>query len=188
MPTTTLPRLRRFTVSEYYAMSQSGILKEDDRVELLNGTIIAMSPIGSRHAERVRTITALFYERVYPKALISVQDPIRLDNRSEPGPDLALLVPKDVYAARHPRPDEVLLVVEVSVTTLAFDRDVKLPLYARAGIPEVWLLALDEDRLYLYRQPGADGYAETRTLERGDTVNVTALPEVSFDVADLLGA
>ncbi len=185
----TLPHVRCFTVAEYHAMVRAGILKENDRIELIDGRLITMSPIGSRHAACVDRLTRLFILSVGDDAVVRVQSPIRLDNRSEPEPDVALLAPKDLYAARHPRPDEVLLVVEVAVTTLPFDRDVKLPLYARAGIPEVWIVALDEDQVYVCRQPSPEGYATCTTLTRSDTVHVEALADAGpFAVADLLNA
>src|SRR5690554_3847041 len=139
------PAERRFTVEEYHAMARAGILTEDDRVELLEGRIVTMSPIGSRHVEVVRRLTELFILRAREHAIVSAQNPVRLDRHSEPEPDLALLVRKEAYAARHPRPDEVLLLIEVAASTLAFDLREKVPLYARAGIGEVWVVALDEE-------------------------------------------
>ena len=186
---TSAPPLYRFTTDEYHAMGRAGVFAPDERVELLDGYIFAMSPIGVRHAACVRRLTDLFYARVHPQASVSVQSPIRLSNRSEPEPDVALLAPKDAYEARHPRPDDVLLVVEVSETTLPFDRDVKLPLYARERIREVWIVALEEDRIYTYRKPTAEGFGEQRTLERGDTLEVEALPDVRpFAVEEILGS
>ena len=131
---TTLRKPRLFTVSEYHAMVPAGVLCENDRVELIRGQIIPMSPIGSRHANCVDHLTELFIVRVRPQATVRVQNPIRLGNHSEPQPDLTLLIPKEIYAARHPRPDEVLLLVEVAVTSVDFDRQVKVPLYAEEGV------------------------------------------------------
>lgn len=187
--TTTPPRVRRFTVSEYHRMAEAGILGEDDLIELLDGHLYVKSPIGSQHAACVNRLTRLFVLAARDQAIVHVQNPILLDPDSEPEPDVALLTPRDdAYAARHPRPDEVMLVVEVSGSTLAFDRDVKLPLYARAGIPEVWLAALDEDQIHIYRHPEADRYAEHATHERGDMLTVQALPEAGpFAVKDVLG-
>ena len=168
-------------------MAHAGILTEDDRVELIAGRIIAMSPIGSRHAECVRRIDHLFVRALHPHAYVSSQNPIRLDDRSEPEPDVALLVPEEAYAERHPRPEEVLLLVEVSDTTLDFDRSVKVPLYARAGIREFWIVALEEERIYVYRNPREGGYAEVEAFGRGATVRIAALPEAGpFAVDDLL--
>lgn len=188
--TTISPRTRRFTVSEYHRMAEAGILGEDDPVELLHGQIYVMSPIGSQHAACVNRLTRLFVLAARNQAIVHVQNPILLDPASEPEPGVALLAPRDdAYAARHPRPDEVMLVVEVCGSTLAFDRDVKLPLYARAGIPEVWLVALDEDRVHIYRRPDADRYADHATHERDGTLTVQALPDAGpFAVRDVLGA
>ena len=169
-------------------MGRAGVFAPDERVELLDGYLYAMSPIGVRHAACVLRLTRLFSRAVDPHAFVSVQNPVRLSNRSEPEPDLALLAPKDVYDTRHPRPDDVLLLVEVSETTLPFDRDVKLPLYAREGIREVWIVALEEDRVYACRKPTSEGFGEQRALGRGGTLGIEALPDVRpFAVEEVLG-
>ena len=185
---TTLRTPRLFTVSEYYAMVRAGVLHENDRVELIRGQIIPMSPIGSRHATCVDDMAELFVVRVRPHATVRTQNPIHLSAHSEPQPDLALLERKRIYTSRHPRPDEVLLVVEVSDTTLDFDRRIKIPLYAEAGIREYWIVNLAGESLEVYRQPGPDGYAETMTLQRGEEVEILALPAVGvFSVEEILG-
>lgn len=184
------PTTRRFTVSEYHRMAEAGILGEDDPVELIDGQIYVMSPIGSQHAACVRRLTRLFILAVRDQADVSVQNPILLAPDSEPEPDVALLTPRDdAYAARHPRPDEVMLIVEVSGSSLEFDQSTKLPLYAQAGIPEVWIAALQADQLHIYREPTASGYAEHATCGRGDTLTVQALPDADpFAVEDVLGS
>ena len=188
MPT-RLRTPRPFSVSEYYAMVPAGILRPDDRVELIRGQILNLRPISPRHAHRVTCLGHLLFPRVDLKAIVSVHNPIRLNNFSEPMPDLALLKWKwETYAARHPRPDEVLLVVEVADTTLDFDRHVKALLYAKEGIQEYWLVNLEEEGLEVYRQPGPDGYAETMTLQRGEEVEILALPAAGvFSVEEILG-
>ena len=187
MNTIASPRERTFTVSEYHGLAHHGILKENDRVELLDGRIYEMAPIGSGHAQCVRRLTELLVLKVAPRALVSIQNPVRLDDRSEPEPDVALLEPKEVYGSRHPRPDDVLLLIEVADTTLHFDRDVKALLYARAGVRELWVLALEEERVHVYRRPGANGYGEYAVVERGAAVDITALPEVgAIPVAAML--
>ena len=169
-------------------MVPAGVLCENDRVELIRGQIIAMSPIGSRHANSVNNLTRVFLLRVDPEAIVSVQNPVRLGNHSEPQPDLALLIPKEIYAARHPRPDEVLLLIEVAVTSVDYDREVKTQLYAEEGIQEYWIVNLEEDCLEVYRQPSPKGYAETITLQRGDEVQIQAMPSVGmFSVKEILG-
>ena len=188
-PASATRPLRRFTVGEYHAMAAAGILTPQDRVELIDGYLFAMSPVGIRHAACVLRLNRLFSRAVDPQAFVNVQNPVRLSNRSEPEPDLALLVPKDAYEVRLPRPDDVLLLVEVSETTLGFDRDVKLPLYAREGIREVWIVALEEDGVYAYRGPTNEGFAQEQTLRRGEQIGVAALPDVlPFAIDDVLGA
>jgi len=184
------PQTRRFTVSEYHRMAEAGILGEDDRVELIDGQIYVMSPIGSQHAACVNHLSRLFILGVHDQAVVHIQNPILLTPNSEPEPDVALLAPRDdAYAARHPRPDEVMLIVEVSGSSLAFDQTTKLPLYAQSGIPEVWIVALQEDQLHIHREPSASGYAEHAIRERGDTLTVHALPDAGpFAVKDVLGA
>jgi Uma2 family endonuclease len=183
------PQTRRFTVSEYHRMAEAGILGEDDPVELINGQIYVMTPIGSQHAACVDRLTRLFVLAFHDQATVRVQNPILLGPDSEPEPDVSLLAPRDdAYAARHPRPEEVMLIVEVAGSSLAFDQKTKLPLYAQAGIPEVWIVALDEDQIHIYREPTASGYAAHTTHERGDTITVQPLPDAeTFAVKDILG-
>jgi len=183
------PTTRRFTVSEYHRMAEAGILGEDDPVELIDGQIYVMSPIGSQHTACVDRLTRLFILALHNQVLVRTQNPILLAPDSEPEPDVALLTPRDdAYAARHPRPDEVMLVVEVSGSSLEFDQTTKLPLYAQAGIPEVWIVALQADQIHIYCEPSASGYAEHTTCERGDTMTIQAVPDVSpFAVEDVLG-
>lgn len=178
---------RSFTVEEYYAMAEAGILSEDDRVELLNGEIVEMSPIGSRHAACVDRLNRKLSQTVGNATLVRVQNPIRLSEHSEPEPDLALLVPRDdFYAERHPEPDDVLLVVEVAETSAEFDRQVKLPLYAQAGVLEVWLIDLAEGRVETYRDPSPSGYGEVRQRESGETLSLKALPDVTMSTTEIV--
>lgn len=187
-------RQHRFTVEDYHVMGRAGVFKEDDRVELIDGQIIAMTPIGQRHVACVNQLTYLFTSRVYdrgasPNVLVSVQNPVRLDAHHEPQPDVVLLRPrKDFYADGHPGPEDVLLVVEVADTSLDFDRDVKVPRYAAAGIAEVWLVALEADYVEVYRGPEPDGYAEIVRHRRGEALTVAALPAMdALAVDDALG-
>ena len=188
METITLPHERTFTTSEYHKLAHAGILRPDDRVELLSGRIYVMAPMGSRHAECVRRLNEILFLKVVPRARVSVQSPVRLDSHSEPEPDFALLEPKDAYIGRHPRPDEVLLAVEVADTTLDFDLNVKTPLYAKAGIREVWVVALGEEVVHVYRRPAPGGYGEHAVFERGASLEIASLPEAGvFPVDELLG-
>ncbi|WP_117237315.1 Uma2 family endonuclease [Thermus sediminis] len=180
-------RRRPFTAKEYHRLLEAGILREDDRVELIEGEILEMSPIGSRHLAAVNRIARLFFQRFGDRAIVSVQNPIHLDPRSEPQPDLTLLKPNPSdYAEALPTPQEVLLLVEVMDTSQAYDREVKLPLYARAGIPEVWLLDLEARRLEVYRKPTPEGFAEARALGPEETVAPLSFPEARLPVAHLL--
>src|SRR5438105_616378 len=138
---------RRFTVDDYYRMGKAGILTEDDRVELLDGEIVEMSPIGSPHAGGVTRCMRVLTRLLGDWAVVAVQNPVRLGPLSEPQPDVAVLKPRpDLYADSHPTPKDVFLIVEVADTSATADRQVKLPLYARAGIPEVWLLVVGTGR------------------------------------------
>jgi hypothetical protein len=179
---------RSFTVEEYHKMAQVGILSEDDRVELLEGEIVEMTPIGSRHAACVNRLNRLFSDRVGAQAIVSIQNPIRLSERSEPQPDLALLKPEpDFYAMAHPGPEDVLLVIEVAETSPDYDREFKIPLYARAGIPEAWLVDLQAEAIEVYRKPSPQGYGEVRRAGRNQRIAPKPLPELELAVADLLG-
>ena len=176
---------RRFTVDEYYAMVCAGILTREDRVELIDGLIIAMSPVGDPHVDCVNHLTRLFVLRTDPKAIVSVQNPVRLNDYSEPEPDVVLIRPG---RAGKPEADDVLLLVEVSDTTLDFDREIKVPRHAAAGIPEVWIVALQEGRVEVYRKPVAAGYAEETSFGRSEELTVEALPDVgAFSVDEILG-
>jgi Uma2 family endonuclease len=179
---------RRFTVDEYYRMAEAGILTADDRVELLEGEIVEMSPIGSHHAGQVKRLNAVFTTRLGPRAIVSVQDPVRLSRHSEPQPDLALLRPReDFYRRSHPEPSDVLVLIEVMDTTVEVDRRVKVPLYARSVIPETWLVDVNADRIEMYRSPSADGYRDVRIARRGESLAIEALPDLVLSVDDLLG-
>ena len=179
---------RRFTVEDYYRMAEAGILTADERVELLDGEIAEMTPIGSPHAACVDRLTRLLTGAVGDHAIVRVQNPIRLDRYSEPQPDLALLRRRDdFYARAHPGPEDVLLVIEVAHTSAQIDRTVKLPLYARSGIRTAWLVVIEDDRILLHERPGPEGYRAVRELQRGDHRPLEALPGVELSVADVLG-
>ncbi|MGY4707809.1 Uma2 family endonuclease [Candidatus Bipolaricaulota sp. J31] len=179
----------KFTVDDYHRMREAGILSEDDRVELIEGEIVAMSPIGRRHASTVNRLLNVFIPlQIRRKALISVQNPVRLGEHSEPQPDVVLLVPReDFYAAAHPGPEDVLLLVEVVETSAEYDRDVKIPLYARFGIREVWLVDLEKGHMKVYRAPSPNGYKEKTTYTRGQSLAPKAFPDLLIAVEDILG-
>lgn len=178
---------RLFTVDEYHQMARAGILTETDRVELIEGEIIAMSPIGVRHAACVKRLNDLFSLHFRGEAIISVQDPIKLSRYSEPEPDVALLRYRaDYYAEKTPEAADVLLIVEVADTTVAFDRQVKEGLYARAGIQEYWIVNLVDSVIEVYRQPADGTYKEHFQVQQGETVTAVAFPTTTFTRDDLI--
>ena len=184
----TLPTRRRFTIDDYHRMGEAGIFHEDDRVELLDGEIVEMSPIGTRHTGGVNRLTALFTHRLGRRAVVSVQNPIVLDDYSEPQPDLTILAARsDFYSTAHPRPPDVLLAIEVSDSSVSYDRSIKLGLYARRHLRELWLLDLPGKALDVYRRPTASGYREHQRLVRGRRIAPLAFPRVHFRVAEILG-
>ena len=168
-------------------MAEVGILHPDERVELINGEIIVMAPIGESHAVGVDNLTLPFAEVARGQFIIRVQGPIRLANGSELQPDVVLLrLRQDSYLSGHPGPADVLLVIEVSDTTLAYDRNVKVSQYAEANIPETWLMNLVDDCIEQFDRPGPDGYTRHTIYRRGDRISPAALPDVEFAVDDLL--
>lgn len=174
----------RLTTDQYERMAEQGILRPEDRVELIQGDLVKIAAIGSRHAACVRKLDALLST---VDAQRSVQQPLRLDDRSEPEPDFALLLEKpDFYASGHPIAEDVLLLVEVSDTSLAFDREIKIPLYARAGIREVWVVDLSDRVIVIHRQPGAGGYETIRRLAPGARISPLAFPNLEIPVDDVL--
>lgn len=186
-----LPAPRRFTVDEYYKMAEAGILSEDDRVELIEGEILQMAPIGPLHAGRLDRLVDLFFDRFRGSTRIRIQNPVRLSRRSEPEPDLALVRPESErgrsYEAEHPTAADVLLIVEVADTSLAYDLGPKARMYARHGVLELWVLDQRGDRLVVHRQPTPRGYATVRTLTRGQSIAPLAFPDIAFVVDELMG-
>ena len=177
---------RKFTVAEYYRMAEVGILHHTERVELLDGEIIVMAPMGDRHANGVRRIGQALQRMARLAVTISIQCPLRLDDLSEPEPDIALLRFREDGYITHPGPADVLVVMEVSDSTLAFDREVKSKRYAAAGIPEMWVMNLPGDCIDRLDQPGPAGYARHTVFRRGEKISPAALPDLEFAVADLL--
>lgn len=177
----------RFDVKEYYRMAETGVLRPGSRVELLEGKIIDMSPIGPFHGGLVKRLSRYFNMKAGGRWIVSTQDPLHLDDFSEPQPDVMLLEPSiDDYTNHHPQPKDVFLLVEVSDSTLDLDRDEKLPAYGRAGISEVWIVNLNELSVEVYREPHFNGYASKTILRAGDQAMILAFPDVAVDVAELL--
>jgi Uma2 family endonuclease len=179
---------RTVMVEEYHRMGEAGIFSEDERIELINGEIIKMTPIGSRHASCVKRLNQFFTVHLKEKALVSVQDPIQLDEYSEVQPDVALLHPeKSAYMHHHPTPQDVYLIIEVSDSSLSFDRDVKLQFYAKAGIIEVWLVDLLSGCIEIYQEPSSFGYGVMRKKRGSDVIFPSVLPEISIAVEGVIG-
>lgn len=181
------PARHLFTVDDYYRMAESGILHEDDRVELIDGEIIDMAPIGPGHAGTMDQLDDSLRLLTSGRSRIRVQQPILLGERTEPGPDLVLVRPReDYYRGGHPGPQDLYLVIEVAESSLTYDRQTKAPLYARAGIPELWIVNLIDHVIEVHREPSADGYRAVTVARRGDSVQSLAFPDVSIAVSDLL--
>ena len=190
VPTETLesPKSRKFTVDEYYRMAEVGILHPEERVELINGEIILMAPIGPLHLWSVNRWNIIFAQLVVDgRVIVQIQNPILLGDNSQPEPDVALLAPESQDdPATMPGPDSVLLAIEVSDSTLAYDRGPKADTYARHNIPETWVMNLVEDCIEAFTQPGPTGYANHTIYRRGDRISPSTLPDVEFAVDDLL--
>jgi Uma2 family endonuclease len=179
---------RLFTCAEYETMLAAGILSEDDRVELIEGEILQMSPIGTRHAACVNRLTRVFSQVFLERAVVAIQNPLRLNEISLPQPDVVLLRPRgDFYADAHPGPADVLLVVEVAESSLAFDRRVKASLYAMNGIVELWIVDLDGRAIEVHRHPSARGYQEVQRRDRGNPLGLVTFPEIALTVDEILG-
>ena len=179
---------RWFSVAEYDRMIEARILTEDDRVELIEGEIIKMSPIGKSHAGCVNRLNMFFNRLVGRDVIISIQNPVHLNDFSEPQPDVALLKPRDdFYAQMHPMPADVLLIVEVADSSVEYDRLVKVPLYARALIPAVWVVDLAREIVETCERPVNGAYQDLREAKRGDILTLESLPPLRFNVDDIFG-
>ena len=177
----------RFTVTDFYKMAEAGIFHEDSRVELIRGQIIDMAPIGGPHGGTVNQFNYLLIMGVARRGVVSVQNPVRLDDFSEPQPDFAVLQPRaDYYKSGTPKAEDVLLIIEVADSSLNFDRRVKTALYAENGIPEYWIVNLTDRVVEVYRGPKNGSYSGVRRVGPGGVADIEALPGVSFDAADLL--
>ncbi|TAK37068.1 MAG: Uma2 family endonuclease [Chloroflexota bacterium] len=182
------PESHAFTVDDYHAMVGSGILREDARVELIDGEVMDMTPIGRRHAAVVARLARMLTRRLDETvAVVWPQNPVRMDEHSEPQPDVTILCAReDDYADEEPGPDDVLLIVEVADTTLLYDRNRKVPLYARAGIAEVWLVDLTGNSITVHRDPGPQGYRDVTILRGGDVLSPRTVPGLTLIVDEVL--
>ena len=177
----------RFTVAEYYRMTEAGLFAENSRVELIRGEIIDMAAIGTPHFVTVNRLTRLLVLAVGDRGIVSVQNPLRLDDSSEPEPDIVVFKAQaDEYESGPPTPDDALLVIEVADTSLAYDRFVKAPLYAESGIADYWIVNVQDRTVEVYRTPAGGRYADVRTARPGDMLTPLLLPGVALPVADVL--
>ena len=181
-----LPARHRLSVQGYYRMAEAGILPPGQRTELIDGEIIDMAPIGTRHASTVKWLVAMLSAEVANRFVLSVQDPLHLGPHSEPEPDLMLLSPRsDFYCNAHPTPADVRLLIEVADATFRYDTEIKLPLYARHGVPEVWVIDLESGRLLRHRQPQGQAYIRVEVLTRLGVLVPDAAPELALDLSGL---
>lgn len=180
------PRLHPISVSAYHRMGELGILNGRQRTELIGGRIIDMSPIGSEHADWVDRLNRLFSKQLPDEIVVRAQNPVYLDEANEPEPDIALLRPREQpYREAHPRSEDVLLIVEVADTSLRYDQEVKCPLYAQHGVPEVWVVDVAGDRLHVYRDPDVGEYRIQLRPRRDETLSLSAIPDISVDLRRL---
>jgi Uma2 family endonuclease len=176
-----------FTIHEWRKMGEANIFPPGKRIELINGQILDMAPIGFNHAGHLKRINKLFTLQIPDNLIVSIQDPLQLGNLSEPEPDFILLKPDtDCYTTRHPQANDVLLIIEIADSSLKLDQTEKLRLYALHGIPEYWIVNLESSCLETYRKPQNDTYIEKTILVKGDTVTLSQLPELTIQVSDIL--
>ena len=178
----------RFTVEDYHRMGEAGILSQNDRVELIEGEVVEMTPIGSPHGGTTTFLHYWFSRQLGRRALVREHNAILLPPHSEPQPDLAIVrVRSDYYRRAHPQPEDIFFLIEVSDTTGEFDRTVKLPLYARTSIAEVWIVDLAAQCVEIYRDPGPSGYERMDRFARGECVTPQAFPDIRLVVDEILG-
>ncbi len=178
----------QFTVTDYHRMIDTGILAEDDRVELIEGEILQMPPVGSGHAGRVNILNRHLSLKLGERAIVAVQNPIQANDLSEPEPDLAILQPReDFYIQGNPRPEDIFWLIEVSDSSLKLDHELKLPLHARNGVSEVWVVNVPGAVVEVYRSPEGGGYRDRSELRRGDSLSPQAFPELVLAVETFLG-
>ncbi len=181
------PRRLRFSVDEYYKMIELGMLKDYEKAEIIEGELIQKMPIGDKHAAIVNTLNRFFIKNVSDDVLVSIQNPVRLTDYDEPEPDLVLADLTKYDGKRHPHPPEILLIVEVSDSTLKYDRDTKLSLYAEAEIPEVWIVNLKNDIIEVHQKPSSGIYQLAQIFKRGDVLKSESLSNLELEVDKILG-
>ena len=176
----------KFTTQQYQLMHEAGFFGDSDRLELINGEVKPMSPIGRKHGACINRLVARFTQRLGTRIVLSVQNSIRLDDNSQPQPDLAILKPRDdFYESGLPTPEDILLIIEVADSSIDYDRDVKSPLYSTAGIPEMWLFDVNQKIIEAYSQPSRFGYKQIHRYNEGDTLSIPAFPDIMFNWNEL---
>jgi Uma2 family endonuclease len=179
---------KKFTIEEFQQMAETGILKDDDRVELLKGEIIEMGKIGRRHAAYVDRLNDLFRDKLGKKIILRVQSPIELYPDSQPQPDVSLLQRReDYYENGHPQPEDIFLLVEVADTSIETDREVKIPLYSQHGIIEVWLIDINSKIIEVYQNPTPEGYKNKFILLSEKIISPLAFPDIKITTQEILG-
>ncbi|MEY4211377.1 MAG: hypothetical protein RLZ92_1758 [Pseudomonadota bacterium] len=182
------PQKHLTDLAEWHRMGEAGIFPPESHLELIEGEILTMAPIGFNHSGQVNRLNRIFNQLVADQTIISIQNPLQLGDLSEPEPDLVLLKPEaDDYSNRHPNANDVLLIIEVSDSTLRFDRGQKLRLYANHQIPEYWIVNLIDHCLEVYRQPDNGDYLDKTVRGKTDQINLLALPEIKVAVESILG-
>ncbi len=182
------PQRMRCTVREFYRMAEAGVFSPDRRYELLDGDIILMQPIGESHADRHDWLNEALINRLAGQYRLRTQNPVRLDSYSEPQPDFAILkLRKDGYRTAHPGPGDTLLVIELATSSLAYDIGKKQRAYAKAGIPEYWVVDLTGKQLHVFRKPAAIGYANVQVLDDTDEIESSAVKGLRFTVREMVG-
>jgi len=177
----------KLDVSQYHRMGEAGVFEGNERVELIEGEIVEMAPIGDRHAGTTNRLARALFAVVGDRAVVAVGNPVRLDRYNEPQPDFALLRPRaDFYETSKPAAGDTLLMIEVAESSLRYDRKVKLPLYARHGVPELWIVDLEGGTVEIYGEPLGDGYAARSRVAPGEVLEPTLLPGVRIAVADII--
>lgn len=174
------------TTDQYHLMHEAGVFQDGDRLELVNGEIQTMSPIGRKHVACIIRLVKLFEKKLGDRVMVSAQNSVRLDNHAEPQPDIAILKWRDdFYHEALPTPDDILLIIEVADSSLDYDRHVKAPLYAAAGIPEMWLFDVNQKIIEGYSQSSPNGYKLIRRYDAGDDLSILAFPDVTFNWNEL---
>ncbi len=177
---------RRFTVQEYHQLGAVGMLHEDDRIELLNGELVIMAPVGIRHIKTVRRLIRVLSQAFADHCLVDAQNPVWIDGHSEPQPDILLLRPEADEREHSPQPEDVLLLVEVAESSLHYDRNDKLEAYARSGIAEYWIVNLVRNEVIIHRDPAGAEYRSVTTARAGERIAPLAFPETMVEVSDII--